>query len=697
MEYFHSHVNVCLKDSQLENEKVREAFVNCNQGSVFNELSFSISDDEIRKAIAKLKNSKASGSDFILNEMLKVGSDLLLPTLLKLFNKVLSLGKFPDSWRCSLLTPLHKKGDKSVPSNFRGIAISSNICKLFCSVLHSRLVNFSDAHNLLPNCQIGYRRNSRTTDHILTLKSVIDKYMRRCSRKRLYCCFVDFKAAFDSISRVSLAYKLLKMDIGGNFLRVLRNMYEKVLYSVRSGNEVTDAFPSKTGVKQGCILSPLLFNLFVADLPDIFTNDCDPAILFDHKLSCLMFADDLVLFSESAEGLQNALVKLQNYCDKWGLVVNLNKTKIIYFNSSRKLPVHRFELNGIEIEQVNEYCYLGIVFTSNGSFKAACNRLYLQALKALFKLQQLDIRGNIPVAIHLFNTLVLPVAMYGCEVWGPCLSTKLKPDNIYSVFDTFPIEKLNMKFCRYLLGVKRNSPNAAVRGELGLRPLLLNIISRSCKFWLRTTKLDTKSLVYKAYLQSYTDSNAWASSVKNFWCIADLPGVWINVGTTQPNKTLKILYESVLNKFDAAWLSYINRPNSNKLRTYCTFKPSHEMEPYLLFSKNIRQRSYCAKLRIGDHHLEIETGRYLYPRVPADQRFCKECTDTPVVDDEFHAILHCKRYTSARKYSFEKLSEFTSFDSMNDKEKFHFIMTHDRDREVFDALMNLIEAIVRRK
>ena len=243
-----------------------------------------------------------------------------------------------------MLTPIHERGNITPPSNYRGIAISSNMSKLFCSVLHNRLFTFSDAHNLLPDCQIGYRSKFRTTGHILTLKSVITylskkihKYIKKCTKKRLFCCFVDFKAAFDSISRMSLLYKLLKMDIGGNFLLVLRHMYESVTYAIKTRKGISDDFPSIRGVKQGCILSPLLFNLFVADLPDIFTENCDPVVIHDRPLSCLMFADDLVLLSETAHGLQNSLTNLGNYCDQWGLDVNLDKTKIISSTSSEKL------------------------------------------------------------------------------------------------------------------------------------------------------------------------------------------------------------------------------------------------------------------------------------------------------------------------------------------------------------------------
>ena len=126
----------------------------------------------------------------------------------------------------------------------------------------------------------------------------------------MYACFVDFKSAFDTVWRRALLYKILKLGVAGNFLNIIENMYSSVNYCVKLDGSLSDSITSNVGVKQGCVLSPLLFNMFLSDLPDIFDNSCDPVNLLDVKLSCLMFADDLIILSESASGLQSALNKL---------------------------------------------------------------------------------------------------------------------------------------------------------------------------------------------------------------------------------------------------------------------------------------------------------------------------------------------------------------------------------------------------
>lgn len=120
--------------------------------------------------------------DGIMNEMLKAGATFLISPLLKLFNQILLNGNFPEQWKINTLTPLHKKGDSQDPKNYRGIAVASSLSKLFLTVLHLRLKKFTKNNSLIPNCQIAYKENCRTSDHILCLKNLIDRYISKATR-----------------------------------------------------------------------------------------------------------------------------------------------------------------------------------------------------------------------------------------------------------------------------------------------------------------------------------------------------------------------------------------------------------------------------------------------------------------------------------------------------------------------------------
>ena len=674
-----------VSDPMVSFESTLDSFIRSNSMSIFNELNYRISIAEISGAIGKLKNKKSCGPDGILNEMLKAGHSLLLPLLEKCFNLILSSGKFPDPWRCSFLTPVHKRGDTSKPENYRGIAVGSNLGKLFCSILNKRLSCFCEKHGIIPDTQVGFKKHSRTSDHILTLKSIIDKYVNKITKKYLFCAFVDFKSAFDSISRRGLIFKLLKLGIGGNFLLCLESIYTDVQYSIKLPTGCTQPFSSSVGVKQGCVLSPILFNIFTSDLPEIFDASCDPIHLNNLNLSCLMFADDLVIFSQSHSGLQNCLDKLGLYCEKWFLTVNLSKTKIMIFNhSGRILRRFSFTFMNNPISIAESYCYLGILFTPSGSFTKACERLCDQAKKATFKLKTWDLRNNIPVALKLFDSLIRPILLYCAEVWGPFYLKNPNPNNFMHLCDQLPQEKIYLKFSRYLLGLNKRSTIAAVRGELGIFPLFTNVLSHAAKYWLKLNS--GSSLANSAYtdsISSCTHKFGWAKYIQSIWSNFDLKSVWSNHGTLYPRKILTILKQNICERFLSNWYQYIGISNSGtgktspKLRTYKLFKFNFHLEKYLFTIKNLAKRNLLTKLRTSCHDLHIETGRYCRPAMPAELRSCRFCC-TNSVEDEKHFLLNCKIFSSLRESLFDSIELLTdSFSELDDDNKLIFLLNYN--------------------
>ena len=146
----------------------------------------------------------------------------------------------------------------------------------------------------------------------------------------LYAAFIDFRKAFDSVWRKGLLFKLQNIGVTGNFYNIIKTMYEDVTYKVKLPSNLSQSFTTSCGVKQGCNLSPTLFNIFVNDFPDSLGEVSDHPIDIDGiKLNCILYADDLMLISETAEGLQNCLNKLDSYCQQWSHSVNISKTSTI--------------------------------------------------------------------------------------------------------------------------------------------------------------------------------------------------------------------------------------------------------------------------------------------------------------------------------------------------------------------------------
>ena len=171
------------------------------------------------------------------------------------------------------------KSIKSDPSNYHGICISSCLGKLFCSILNQRLLDHVKSLDILHKSQIGFLANNRTADHVLTLRTLIGKYVHGHQTK-VYACFVDFREAFDSVWHDGLLYKLLQYIVGGKSFSLIKSLYANSTCCVRLGSKKTRSFQYARGVRQGCILIPLLFNLYLNDLEFSFNNiPSDPFVL----------------------------------------------------------------------------------------------------------------------------------------------------------------------------------------------------------------------------------------------------------------------------------------------------------------------------------------------------------------------------------------------------------------------------------
>ena len=236
-----------------------------------------------------------------------------------------------------------------------------------------------------------------TSNHIFALNSLVDYYTSK--RKRLYVAFVDYRKAFDLVDRTSLWTKLIATGIDGKILRVIHHIYDNAKACVKSGNRLSEEFPSKVGVRQGDNLSPLLFSLYLNDFQDFLSNAypglntigsdihntlSNNDIELFLELYVLLYADDTLIMAESEEQLQAALNALEEYCTLWQLEVNLDKTKVIIFSRGKVRRHMPFSFAGQPVECVDEYIYLGITFTYNNSFTKVIDKQLTLARKAQF-------------------------------------------------------------------------------------------------------------------------------------------------------------------------------------------------------------------------------------------------------------------------------------------------------------------------
>jgi hypothetical protein len=646
-----NHYTNLLQKTPTPDIEINEAVSSLSSESFFSNIDYLFSLDEVASKIRGLKSGKAPGLDRISSEMLKASATAMAPLYTKLFNSIYSQGKYPLSWNSGYIINIHKGGPKSDPNNYRGITVNSALAKVFGMILNDRLDKYLYENNILCPNQIGFRKNARTSDHMFIIRTLIDKYVKH-GNSPIYACFVDFRKAFDSVWRQALLFKLLKSNIRGKMFNIIQEIYRQDRVCLKINQNRTDFFCCNTGVKQGDVLSPTLFNLFLNDLPSHLSGDSDSPTLDETVINSLLYADDLVILSLSKSGLQSSLNKLHSYCQTWRLEVNINKTKVIRFCKSGRISNDVFCVGGQQIECVQEYKYLGIIFSASGSLTLARQNMSDRALKAVFKLKSCIRDSNLPpaLALKLFDQVIKPVCLYGSEIWGiEDLSTNKysKVNGFDTSFYSLPIEAIQLSFCKYILGVSRKATNAAVMGELGRFPLGIDVVTNIIGFWNHATSTNANPLLAKAVAVSVNlDASgklSWVSYLSNL-----LPMLGENslIPKLRPLPIIDKLKRKYLNAWKKS-LQPLHDQSGGKLSLYRSFKSSFSFEQYLLEVKNDSHRHALTKLRISNHKLAIETGRYTKPITARSDRVCLLCASGQV-EDEQHFLLACPTLSNLR-------------------------------------------------
>ena len=249
---------------------------------------------------------------------------------------------------------------------------------------------------------------------------------------------------------------------------------------MKIGDKHTDFFTQQRGVRQGCSMSPTLFNIYINELAKTLEESTTPGIpLIDTEVKCLLFADDLVLLSPTREGLQQHLDLLHKFSQTWALTVNLTKTKVMIFEKRPNLQKHKhkFLLDTTILDQTKNYTYLGLNISATGNFNQAVNDLRDKARRAFYAIKR-NIRLDIPIQIWLkiLDSVIEPIALYGSEVWGPLANQD------FTKWDKHQTETLHTELCKSILRTQRKTPNNACRAELGRYPLIIKIQKIAIKF-----------------------------------------------------------------------------------------------------------------------------------------------------------------------------------------------------------------------
>lgn len=312
---------------------------------------------EIVDAVKSLKDNKSCGLDGIYAEHLKYASGKLIPLLSMCLSGLFVHGFLPNSFMSVVLIPIikNKCGSISSKDNYRPIALASIVSKLMEGIIFSRIENFL----ITSDNQFGFKKKHGTDQCVYVLKEVLNLY--RSLNSCLSVCFLDASKAFDRVNHSVLFEKLKCRGVPGYLLRILVFWYENQTMCVRWGKMLSKPFKVSNGVRQGGVLSPLFFNVYMDELSKNLNKLKIGCTVGDLIINHIMFADDLVLVSPSTRGLSKLLLECQKYGIECDIVFNSKKSAVMFFKPDYMLDIRMpvFKINNEIIEVVEQYKYLG--------------------------------------------------------------------------------------------------------------------------------------------------------------------------------------------------------------------------------------------------------------------------------------------------------------------------------------------------
>ena len=596
-------------------------------------LDYEITDEEINLGSYILRNGKAPGHDSISNEMLSCLLKVRPEIFKKLCNALLRYPSTIEKWNISMISPIHKSGPKINAENYRGISLLSCFSKTFLTILNQRITKFALDHNILSKAQLGFLSGCRTSDALLILHNLIDYYCKRENRY-IFGCFVDFQKAFDSVPRYKLFKKLLNYNITGKFYDCLVNIYTNDTACIKIGNTITEAFVTNQGVKQGCILSPILFNIFLSDLQIITEQTkCEPVQIAENNLlGCILWADDLLLLSKSEIGLQNMLTGLKLYSEKNGITLNIKKTKVMIFNKNGRHIRRNIYYGDKRIETTRQYKYLGFMVTPSGEITTGLKDLKDRSLRAFAKMKNklgVFFKKHPLISIKLFNALVQPILLYASDFWGI-----LKPPQ------NNPVETVHLSFCKQILGVQKQTTNIGVLLELGQVPLSLSAQKNAIKNWVRIiNKIKCNAMVENSHANAVLKKLNWSTKIENRISEIGMRDLFLR----RDQETHTKAFQRMKDIFHQESFAKI-RNESSKLNMYSHIKNLIGYEKCLNKIENVKERISFSKLRLSNHPLMIEKGRH--EKIERNLRYCPFCPG--IIENEIHFLLQCKCFTKLR-------------------------------------------------
>ena len=605
-----------------------------------------LSWEEVCSALRATDGFKAAGPSGVQAAFLQAAADVaddegvfpLVPTtplgrvLYKIVVSLFTCAEIPESLACSLIISLHKKGPTNVTTNYRGIALMESLLKLVTSLVSRRLQAALDATNPLCREQAGFRSKEECAAQIAALYDVCER--RRRDRRTTFVTFIDFKTAFDSVPHAALLYKLKARGVCGHTLSFITALYTNPCFQVMiAGGARGEKVAVERGVRQGCPLSPLLFNIYIDDILQGCKGVSVPGL--DTRQRGLLFADDVALFAHDVASMKKTLRVVERWAGKHGMSFGVQKCGVMKIDGDVELlKLIGFSLQGQEIPVVETYTYLGYPFNSSLNLEKAAKTRAAKAQTKLNMLTRFLKNKAIPLGpkVDVLRTCMLPSLTYGGELFGMVKSVVAPLESVWGasvrmVMSGFSLSASRVLFAEFdLCSVYDVTCALRARAFVKFPNQLKTVMSDLCETqYSKSWYGKTKTWIRRFYGEdAFDEGNCTPAGLKFDLFTRD--AYW--VGKCAP----------------AGAQRYINYAFAGSREYFQYFlKHPRSLSPYSL-------GMYClVALRAGSF---LTANRCAAAGlIAARYRNRCPCCEKGVKEDEYHLLVRCRRWDQEREAS----------------------------------------------